>query len=286
MLTLKFPQGYKPERRYITKILLEDFIGLDYQIEFQYRKDVSITSSDGRELCLPDILFQTPKDQWLKPLSLPKQPLKVWDTGNSILDCTLVDPKVPIIYGIVPSDSQIINLLPIDIFGSAFFMLSRYEELTKKVRDEYGRFPASASLAFQEDFLQRPIVNEYLEIFWWALKKLWPRIKRKKRNFRILPTHDVDAPYNLALLEKKAKFIRRISADLLKRRNLHLTFSNLDYCWKMIYKKEHDPFDTFKWIMAQSEKLGLTSAFYFMGQKSEEVLHDKELLTLYKGAMQ
>ena len=63
--------------------------------------------------------------------------------------------------------------LGLDIFGSVFFMITRYEEVVKSDRDEYDRFPAAASLAYQEGFLDRPIVNEYLEILWTCMKRLW-----------------------------------------------------------------------------------------------------------------
>ena len=43
-------------------------------------------------------------------------------------------------------------------------MLSRYEELITKDRDQHNRFPATASVAFKAGFLDRPIVSEYLEI--------------------------------------------------------------------------------------------------------------------------
>lgn len=76
--------------------------------------------------------------------------------------------------------------LGLDIFGSAFFMLTRYEEVVKSVKDEHERFQARASLAYQEGFLERPIVNEYLEILWWSMKRLWPNLERKKESFEYI----------------------------------------------------------------------------------------------------
>ena len=45
------------------------------------------------------------------------------------------------------------------MFGSAFFMLTRYEELVVADRDQYGRFPAAASVAGREGFLGVPVVD-------------------------------------------------------------------------------------------------------------------------------
>ena len=42
--------------------------------------------------------------------------------------------------------------LPYDIFGAAFYMLSRYEEYLPHVKDVLGRFPASESIAYKNKF--------------------------------------------------------------------------------------------------------------------------------------
>ena len=44
--------------------------------------------------------------------------------------------------------------LPYDIFSAAFYLLSRYEEYLPHVKDELGRFPAKASLAYKNGFLK------------------------------------------------------------------------------------------------------------------------------------
>ncbi len=164
MLTVKTPSSYKPEREYIIQVLLGDFLGIDFEVEFQDRQNISISDKDGKELIISDVLFQTPQNQWLTTDSLPKQPLSVWDTGKANLNCTLINPKIPIIYGQSPFVFPKRNFLPIDIFGSAFFMLTRYEEVVKPDKDEHDRFPATSSLAYQENFLERPIIPSILSV--------------------------------------------------------------------------------------------------------------------------
>ena len=44
--------------------------------------------------------------------------------------------------------------LPFDVFAASFYLLSRYEEYLPHVKDDYGRFLASESLAFENKFLQ------------------------------------------------------------------------------------------------------------------------------------
>src|SRR6056300_1219146 len=48
--------------------------------------------------------------------------------------------------------------LPYDIFAASFYLLSRYEEYLPHVKDEYGRFTANESLAYNFGFLKQPVV--------------------------------------------------------------------------------------------------------------------------------
>lgn len=44
---------------------------------------------------------------------------------------------------------------------------------------DHDRFPATASLAYRAGFLDRPQIDEYLEILWAAMRRLWPGLQRK-----------------------------------------------------------------------------------------------------------
>ena len=48
-------------------------------------------------------------------------------------------------------------------------MLTRYEELVVPDRGAHDRFPAAASVAVREGFLEIPIVDAYVELLWGAL---------------------------------------------------------------------------------------------------------------------
>ena len=79
-----------------------------------------------------------------------------------------------------------------DIFAGSFFMLSRWEEYIGKVRDDHDRFPATASVAFRQSFLDRPIVDEYAVILAEWLKVPFPRWKGHSRKLSIELSHDID----------------------------------------------------------------------------------------------
>jgi len=152
-------------------------------------------------------------------------------------------------------------ILPIDIFGSAFFMLTRYEEMVKPDRDEHDRFHTNASLAYQEGFSERTIVNEYVEILWACMQILWPGLTRKKRNYRLVLSHDVDEIF--AVVGKPLKQVfRRIGGDIIVRRDPALALQSIQAAWSG--RAEHDPCNTFDFLMDVSEKNGVTSTFNFM----------------------
>ncbi len=51
--------------------------------------------------------------------------------------------------------------LPFDPFAASFYLVSRYEEYLPYQPDQFGRFPAKASVAYQNGFLKKPVVNHY-----------------------------------------------------------------------------------------------------------------------------
>jgi hypothetical protein len=270
-LLIRHPPGYEPERRYICDVIFREFLGLDYDSSSEDRSDVEITVADGSSpsrIVLADTLFQTPADEWLSAASLPSRPLPRLALAATAVEAVTVSDSLPVIYGSpLPDGSFLCERegeieLGLDVLGSAFFMLSRYEELVSAVRDEYDRFPAAASLAQSEGFLDRPIVNEYLEILRWALSRLWPRLPRAKHEFRLRLSHDVDFPlfrigreesFRLAL-----RALRREHAPWLATRRL------LGSLGLRSRSPERDLYNSFAYIMDADERAGTRSAFNFI----------------------
>ena len=46
-----------------------------------------------------------------------------------------------------------------DVFSASFYLVSRYEEYLPFVKDIHQRFQAENSLAYKNDFLQKPVIN-------------------------------------------------------------------------------------------------------------------------------
>lgn len=273
MLQVFHPPTYPAERTYIFGVLLGDFLGLEYQARPEERNDVRIilqNESLQREVTVSDILFQTPRDKWLTNLSLPRRPLQVWDISDSPVKARVVSSRVPVIYGEFLDNNSFCRetevgiKLGIDIFGSAFFMLTRYEEVVDAERDALERYPAKASLAYREGLLKRPVVNEYLEILWWAINKLWPGIQRKKRQFRLSLSHDVDWPY-CTKGRSLIQILKSAAGDLVVRKDLKLCTGRLHSFFEVKRGNlDADIGNNFDFIMDVSEKHGLKSCFNFI----------------------
>lgn len=271
-LVINVPPSYREEREYIIKILLETFLGLDYHIQVREITHTEICMETEKRLILPDVLFKSPKTKWLTAESLPKQPLERVNCGYSSFDLNLISRNLPVIYGETQKESgRLFRKIPngglgltIDILGSSFFMLTRYEEIVKADRDEYDRFPATASLAHQEGFLERPIVDEYVEILWAAMSWLWPSLKRKNKTFSIQVSHDVDWPSRYGFLSLP-QIIRAMAGDIFMRGNVwNAAFGPFIRLTRGKNIHPSDPYNTYDYIMNVSEQHGIASSFYFI----------------------
>jgi hypothetical protein len=212
-------------------------------------------------ICASDLFGKN----YLEPNSLPPTPLKDYN-------------GLPVIYHGRGSqeawvrESEGLIETNIDIIASSFFMVSRYEEVVQDIKDEHSRFPASASLAFREGFLNRPVVNEYIELLWNWVHSLEPGLTRKplwpeNKEFAVCLTHDVDHLRRYSFLPP----VRRIGGAVLHGADLRLGSSiAIDYL-RTLFHRRKDPFDTFDYILNLEHRFGFTSSFYFMAGRSSKL---------------
>ncbi|MGM0984801.1 MAG: polysaccharide deacetylase family protein [Pseudomonadota bacterium] len=156
-----------------------------------------------------------------------------------------------------------------DILGLAYWMLTRLEEVGRTDLDSHQRFPATSSHAYQHGYLERPIVDEWLDLLGQVIKKQWAGGELKQHEFSIKVSHDVDRPSRYGFRPIKP-LIRAMAGDVLKYRNVT---GAMMAPWIRLTTKERlhkaDPFNTFDWLMDVSEANGLESAFYFICGRSD-----------------
>lgn len=258
MIVLKISPEAIPEKAYIAEVFFGEFLGLDYKIEVVAGEyDYRIILPNSKEIVFENSFFRNhpngAKD--CLPSDIPQKVCLLCNdfTGNE---------DIVSIYG---SDKFIVDgnkiLSGFDIFASAFFMLSRWEENINKIRDKHERFPASASLAYKCGFLDRPVVNEYVNFLWRICHFLAPQLRRKQKKTEVIITHDVD---HIIRWKSIRQLFRVVFGDLILRKNLRLGCERiLDY-FDIKSDRKNDPYDLFDWLMSLSERNGAKSRFYIM----------------------
>ena len=259
MLTITIPSNNKNERIYTLDVLFNQFLNIEYQVVVSKENQSSsiIDIGEKKLLVIKDsFLSHYPNNlEYLQSSAIPKNILYF---KNSLL----VGNNIPILFGeasIEINKNMIIS--HIDIFATLFFMLTRWEEYVNPSRDEHNRFPHTASVAYKEGFLNRPIVNEYVEFFWNLLLKLGYKGEREKKKFSMLLTHDVD---EIQRYPNFKKVIMGMGGDVLYRKSLSLPFKTLYDYLLVSMKKRKDPYDSFDEIMDISDSLDIKSHFFFM----------------------
>ncbi|WP_417656305.1 polysaccharide deacetylase family protein [Pseudidiomarina aestuarii] len=157
-----------------------------------------------------------------------------------------------------------------DILGLTYWMLTRIEEVERNDLDAHLRFPATSSHAWRHGYLERPVVDEWLNILGQVILKVWPERVLRTHRFRVCVSHDVDVPSLYAF--KSWKVITRIiMGHLFKRRDMKALMTTLYL--KFTTRRQlspNDPYNTFEWLMDVSEANNLQSAFYFICGRTDK----------------
>jgi hypothetical protein len=155
-----------------------------------------------------------------------------------------------------------------DIFSAVFYLLSRYEEYLPHEKDSYGRYDHRQSLAFQHGFLDRPLINEWLNEFTRQLSAHADRFSitafgsnsllYRKPAFSFLPSYDIDIAWSY----RHKGFWRNMAgacADLLKGH-----FGAIASRINVLRGRQPDPYDVFAWLNGLHEKHQLKPYYFFL----------------------
>lgn len=262
-IEIGIPKNFIPEREYAIKVLFDTLLGVDYELKPRMGiRDYIIKVSEEKKLIVQDHFFSSLNENegYLDKKNLP---IKAALTNH---EHDL--PEAVIIYGNnYFAQTEENTVLGIDIFASSFFMLTRWEEVVNDTKDTHQRFPHQAAYAYQQNFLHRPVVNEYVALLQKLLLQLGYQGSFKKRSFELIPTHDVD---HIRYWKSEKQMKRQLGGDILKRYNPLLAMKTYREYQNVARGKMKDPYDTFDFLMSKSEEVGLKSRFYFIaGGKTE-----------------
>lgn len=160
-------------------------------------------------------LLETPPGRlaWLPAADLfpPGYPLPFDDSVPILFESEAGRGKPPVW---VREDGSIV--FHIDLIAATLFMLTRWEETVLSINDEHDRFPATASVAYRQGFLDQPIIDRYAIILRAWLQKLRPAWQPRHREFRLRLSHDID---HLRRFETPKLAIRQAGRDLLREKS-------------------------------------------------------------------
>ena len=141
MLLVEIPQYCTSEIEYTLDLILSNFFEIHWSLGYQSTESGIVISSntDPKRLSIPTVFFDQGNQSWLTIESMPKLPLTYWTPTSQGLNPKLTKDEIPILFGdpgiLITSDECQLNL---DVIGSVFFLLSRYEEVVvgKEKKDD------------------------------------------------------------------------------------------------------------------------------------------------------
>ena len=156
----------------------------------------------------------------------------------------------------------------VDIVAGTFFMLSRYEETVVRSVDRFARFPAESSIAYQEGFLQEPVVNQYAEQLLKMLRIAgFTGLRRRwwgSAPWAIALTHDIDQLHRFPMnvLDIARYVIGRVPPGTPK-----LGALLRDYVQTTTHRKA-DEYNCLREMAAWEVSTGVGASYYFLGDSS------------------
>lgn len=249
-------EKFLPEKKYCLGVI-ENYLGVPIciAIDNAYSNRYAFAVDGKQSIACRDVFFAIHQEDvgYIQESNIP--------TSIDHLDAKEFGVvRLPIIFGdeqFSVSDDQI--SIGLDIIGSMFFMLSRWEEIANTSRDHYDRFSAKDSVAFKFNFLLRPVVDEYCELLRVLINQFDCQFDRPSEpKARIRYTCDVDhivdpSTSNIYGLTKSllrtaiGKYPSRPIVSTLKR-----------------YLRGENAYDCFDYIFKSLHHKNIEGAFYFI----------------------
>ena len=190
----------------------------------------------------------------------------LYERGISHKEITMIE------YDGLPAFFPVYNqksALPFDVFGASFYLVTRYEEYLPYKKDEYGRFSAQESLAFQKGFLHKPMVNIWARKIGGLLAAKYQGFSCPGRKYAFTPTIDIDAAWAY-----KQKGLFRTAGGFLNAL-LRLDLAEIAERTRVLTGMQPDPFDTYGFQHKIHRKYKVSPVYFILF--GEYGLNDKNI---------
>ena len=155
------------------------------------------------------------------------------------------------------------SVVPFDLFASAFYLLSRYDEVLTTQTDAHGRIRARDTTMMKYKMADSPVVDVYAYTVKRYLRDRYPALVFRQRNFRYHCTVDVDMAFKYV----GKSFFRQIGGFF--RSLMNLNFNEIDEARQVRNGLLHDPYNTFGYISEVAERYAFPlSYFWLLGEYS------------------
>ncbi|NAS32319.1 hypothetical protein GTQ40_15150 [Flavobacteriaceae bacterium R38] len=150
------------------------------------------------------------------------------------------------------------SAIPFDVFAASFYLISRYEEYLPHVKDMHGRYSVNDSIAYQNGFLDKPIVDIWVAKLKQALLKRFPYLVLPKKEFKHISLIDVSVSH----CYKERGIIRSFGGVLIDLFSFRIkrTFSRL----VVLLGIRKDPYDNFQELVKEHQKHKINAIFFFL----------------------
>lgn len=220
--------------RYIVRLLLEEILGLKWEIV-----------TDRRRLGKSPVINYS-YDDIKGSFRIEPDPL-LYEAGTRKREIDVASWKeLPVFF---PTSTK--SDFPFDIFAASFYLVTRYEEYLDFEPDNHGRYPAACSLAFRHDFLRIPVVDLWTREFAKSLIRKFPVLVCKRVENESIVTIDVDEAFAYrgnTLLAGLGNILNSIGRHGSAEGNR---------------KAEKDPYDVFDYLADTIEKSRRRAKFFF-----------------------
>ena len=150
------------------------------------------------------------------------------------------------------------SIIPFDIFSASFYLLSRYEEYLPCVLDENECYPAHESVAYKNNFLDKPIIDVWAYKLLKALKEQHEEFVHAPNKYKYISVFSI----NQTFLYKSKGAIRNTVGGIYDF--FTLKFIRVWTRLAVILRIKEDPYDTFDEIIRLQKKHKIKTTFFFL----------------------
>ena len=246
-MLLVYSHSITPRLNYIFRHILTRILGIE----------IGFTSKVEEFIAHDGLKFSYTRQALGNELFVKSNEL-LFNQGIDYLDINVVQwDDVPCFFQTNPGSD-----IPCDFFAASFYLISRYEEYLPHVKDEHERFPASESLAYQNDFLDLPVIDNWALKFGELLRKAFPKfeneLKNEKRKFDFISTIDIDMAFKF----KHKGFTRNVGGIVKDLSQLNV--SELWMRFLVVFGLHKDPYDVYDKLVGLRKKYDIRTLFFFL----------------------